>query len=95
MERIYLKLILKKKFSPNQAIMTKQEYLNSLSEEEKKRYYKIAMLVAKKKKDVARFSKKGRQFIDTLKYKGVRALPQKHLQMLLDNIDDWKERNKF
>ena len=37
--------------------MTKQEYLNSLSEEEKKRYYKIAMLVAKKKKDLAKCHK--------------------------------------
>ena len=70
----------------------KQEYLNSLSKEEKKRYYKIAMEVAKKKKSNARLYKAAVKFTDRLKSRGVRAMPKRHLQMLLDNVDDWKQK---
>tara|TARA_B100000424_G_C22738598_1_gene399924 strand:- start:26 stop:259 length:234 start_codon:yes stop_codon:yes gene_type:complete len=69
--------------------MTKQEYLNSLSEEEKKRYYKIAMLVAKRKKNNANLLKKSIEFKTTILAYGVRAGPKRHLRKIIDDMKDY------
>jgi|TARA_A100001015_G_C14441614_1_gene500673 hypothetical protein len=73
----------------------KQEYLNSLSKEEKKRYYKIAMIVAERKKNNARLLKKSIEFKTTIKGYGVRAGPKRNLRIILDDVKDYLSNKNY
>ena len=67
----------------------KQDYLNSLSKEEKKRYYKIAMEVVERKKNVALLHKRTNESKISYKLNG-----GKKRVYLLDSINDYLQKQK-